>query len=427
VRSILFCVVAVSYLLSYFHRLAPATIHSQLTESFGIDGAALGSLAATYFYMHMLMQIPAGVLTDTLGARRILVLGAAVTGAGCLLFALTQSWHVAAVGRLFVGLGTSVTFIAFLKLNALWFDARQFATVGGLTIMLGNLGSVFGAAPLAWLITFADWQTVFVGLGVLSLVLVPLTWVTVRDRPQDMGFTLPQAGPAHPPAPHWRTGLWEVLKNRSTWPGFWVNLGICGSFFCFTGLWAVPYLTDTYGYSNVVATNHTTLLLIGVAVGALVIGRLSDRFANRKTVMLAFAGAYLVTWLPLITDSQLPLAATYALFLVMGLVLPSYTLTWAAAKEVNRPAFSGMATGVVNVGCFLGAGIMQPLIGWILDSARAHGDLADGYHYAVLVLFGFSLLGFLAVFFVRETRGENQWTAPETTEEHDAVRLHQLG
>ena len=54
-------------------------------------------------------------------------------------------------------------------------------------------------------------------------------------------------------------------------------------------------------------------------------------------------------------------------------------LTWTVAKEVNRPEHSGIATSVVNVGIFLGTGILQPLVGWLLDRGRAAGSAADAW------------------------------------------------
>ena len=62
----------------------------------------------------------------------------------------------------------------------------------------------------------------------------------------------------------------------------------------------------------------------------------------------------------------------------MGLLIPGFTLSWAVAKEVNRPEHSGMATSVVNLGIFLGAGILQPLVGCVLDRGRAAGDGGAG-------------------------------------------------
>ena len=60
----------------------------------------------------------------------------------------------------------------------------------------------------------------------------------------------------------------------------------------------------------------------------------------------------------------------------MGLLIPGFTLSWTVAKEVNRPEHSGIATAVVNLGIFLGAGILQPLVGWVLDRGRARGRRA---------------------------------------------------
>jgi MFS family permease len=198
-----------------------------------------------------------------------------------------------------------------------------------------------------------------------------------------------------------------VLKNRATWPGLWVNMGLAGSLFAFGGLWAVPYLRDVYGMDRAAATNHTTLLLAGFAIGAFFIGTLSDRLGRRKPVMFAGALGYCLCWLPLLSGTPMSDAAGYALFLAMGLCAPSFTLSWACAKEVNPHALSGMATSVVNVGGFLGTAIMQPLVGWAID--RAHAGMNDAplglsdYRAGIAILLGFSVLGLIATLFIRET------------------------
>jgi hypothetical protein len=89
-------------------RPSPATCKA----AFEIHSAALGGLAATYFYVYTVMQIPTGVLADTLGPRRIVVAGGVVAGLGscCSAWPTASSWPP--LGRLLVGLGVSVTFIA---------------------------------------------------------------------------------------------------------------------------------------------------------------------------------------------------------------------------------------------------------------------------------------------------------------------------
>ncbi|MGQ0523995.1 MAG: MFS transporter, partial [Betaproteobacteria bacterium] len=127
-RWAVFALGAAAFWLSFFHRVAPAAIAAELTASFEVTGAALGALAATYFYVYTVMQLPTGVLADTLGPRRVLTAGGLVAGVGSILFGSAESIAWAATGRTLAGLGVSVAFISLLKLNANWFDERRFAT-----------------------------------------------------------------------------------------------------------------------------------------------------------------------------------------------------------------------------------------------------------------------------------------------------------
>jgi len=405
-RRVVFGIALAGYVLSFFHRTAPAAIAGELTRAFAINGAVLGTIAATYFYVYTLLQIPVGVLADTMGPRRILAVGSLIAAGGSLAFALAPDWEVAAAGRTLVGIGVSVAFIALLKISAVWFPPNRFATLNGVTLFAGNIGAVIAGAPLAWIVTQVSWRAVFGGLALFSAVLGVATWILVRDRPEQLGFApVSVGGTASGMGEHWALALRRVLSNSATWPGFFVNLGIGGSFLAFAGLWAVPYLVDVYAMSRVIAAQHASALLLGVAVGAMIIGMLSDRLGNRRTVMRVCAWLYALSWLPWLVDAQWPLAATLAWFALMGLLIPGFTLTWAVAKEVNRPEHSGIATSVVNVGIFLGTGILQPLVGWVLDRGRAQGDLIAAWHAGIWILAGAALFGALMTIFVRERPG----------------------
>jgi sugar phosphate permease len=349
------------------------------------------------------MQVPTGLLVDALGPRRVAAAGGIVAGAGSIAFGLAGTLRVAAAGRTLVGLGVSVTFISLLKLVAAWFREREFATVSGFVQLLGNLGAVLSAAPLAWAVTFTTWRAIFVGIGVASVAGATLTWLLVRDDPRDAGLpsmreldgeaaTAPRAGP-------WHAGLRAVARNGATWPGFFVNLGMGGAFLAFAGLWAVPYLTELHGMTRARATLHTTVMLIAFAVGSLATGRLSDRLRRRRAPMLVLGLVQALCWGTLAAGVALPPAGMLALFAVLGGSSTAFTLSWASVKEVNPPALAGTAMAIVNTGVFLGPTIYQPLVGWTVDRA--------GYARGVAVLAAAALLGVVAALFVRETGARN--------------------
>ena len=416
-RVMALSIVATAYVLSFFQRFAPAGIAQDLIAAFNTTASSLGVLAATYFYVYTLMQVPTGILVDTLGPRRILFLGGIVGGAGSLMFGMAPNLEMALIGRTLIGLGVSVTFIAMLKIIAVWFDERHFASLVGLSMLVGNLGSVLAGAPLSWLAQATGWRGVFIGVAGVSVLLGMACWLLVRDRPEN-----PAGSKVERPRFD-RTvviaGLLSVVRNRDTWPAACVNLGIAGSFFAFAGLWATPFLTQVHGMTRAVAANHVSLYFAGFALGCVLIGTLSDRLGKRKPVLVVSSHLFALTWLIWLSGVMLPLTASYALFALMGVVTASFTLTWACAKEVNPPLLSGMSTSVTNMGGFLAGAILQPLVGWVMDLHWQGGLTAAGarlytpedFHAGLLLLAGSAILGAVASWRIRETGCRNIWKA----------------
>lgn len=417
-RWISFGLLVTAFMLAMFHRMAPAVLATELQQAFRVTGAQLGVLAAAYFYAYTLMQIPSGVLVDTFGARKTVSLGLTLAGVGALLFAMSDNLALAITGRFLVGLGVSGAFISTLKIASQWFYDRQFATMAGLTILLGNVGAVSGATPLSWAMEVMPWRSIFVVLAVASLGLAALVWLLVRNRPAEAGLPSMRELEGKPPyAPnqaHWREGLWLVLKNPRTWPGVVASIGQGGAFFAFAGLWVVPFLMNVYGMSRGLAANHSVMMLIGFAIGSMSVGIISDRMGKRRPVMMACFAINLIAWLPLVLGWQMPVALSLLWFALLGFTCTGYTITLAVNKEVNPPTLSGMATGVVNTGPFLGAAILQPLVGWAMD-LRWHGlqvnspqvYTPEDYRLGVGLLLGAVCIGMVFASRVHETHGKS--------------------
>lgn len=406
-------IVAVSYVLSFFQRFAPAGIAQDLAVAFQTSAASLGILAATYFYVYTVMQVPTGILVDTLGPRRILVLGGVIGGAGSFLFGFAPTLDFALAGRTLIGLGVSVTFIAMLKLIAVWFEENRFATLVGVSMLIGNLGSVLAGAPLSALSQVSGWRIVFLGVGGLSFVLAALCWVLVRDRPLAAGEL---AGTVKFDRTAVLSGLISVVRNRDTWPAVLMNTGTCGAFFTFAGLWTVPYLMQVHSMERSVAASHLSLWFGGFAVGCFFIGTLSDRLGRRKPVAIVSTHLFAAIWLIWLSCITMPVWLSYSLFGLLGLATAGFSLTWACAKEVNPPLLSGMSTSVANMGGFLAGALLQPLVGWVMDLGWKGQMLGGARFYdvatwqlGVLVVTVAAFLGAASSWWLRETHCRNIW------------------
>lgn len=414
----IFTLLVFAYMLVFFHRMAPAVVSADLMRDFGTSGAALGSLAAMYFYIYTAMQIPSGVLADTLGARITVATGNLIAGAGSICFGLAESFWLAACGRALVGLGVSVVFVGLFKSNSVWFSARNYGMVSGLTLLLGNIGAMASAGPLAALLGLYSWRPIFIVLGVVSLLLAAVTFMLVRNTPEELGFPsvreMEGLGKAEGRSRHWLTDLQEVIATRDAWPAFWVNMGMVGGMLAFIGLWAIPYLRDSHGLDRSAAAIYTTVALGGFAVGSMLAGWFSDRIGRRKPLILTGTIIYSLACLGLAFLPWTPGFAGMTLFAMLGFGAGGFIVTFACAKEVVAPHLAGMAVGLVNTGLFLGAAIIQPLFGWMMDRGW-DGTISDGvrvyqpsdYNLGFLAMLSFALLAIIGATRIRETLCQN--------------------
>ncbi len=402
---------ALLFLIAFFHRVAPGVMAKELMQTFGVSGAVIGLLSATYFYSYAGFMVPAGLLIDAFGVRKVVAAGGAVMGAGTLVMGGATASAALFAGRFAVGLGATVTFIGALKIAATWFPPSRFGFLSALTATVGVLGALIAAAPLAALVAVAGWRGAFWVVGVITLAGSLLCLLVVRDRP---GSERTDAPPAASLAIV-MSGMAQVLRNRHTWPPF---LG----FFClYTALsnlmlWMVPYLRDVYGLGNTRAAVYASATSLALLFAAPLTGFVSDEILKaRKLPYTLLSGSQFALWVAFVaTLGVLPLWAVYALFFTMGVVGGAFVLTWPIGREVNPPALAGIAVSVVNLGGFLGAAVTQGPIGALLD-ARWMGAMADGaraypveaYRVAFVVCAAFALAATLLSFLLRETRGRN--------------------
>jgi MFS family permease len=399
------------FFFAFLHRVAPGVIVKEIMQTFGASGEIVGLLSAMYFYSYAAFMIPAGVLIDGFGVRRVVAAGSAVMGLGSLAMGLAASQGTLMTGRFLVGAGATVTFIGCLKIAADWFPPSHFGTLSAVTATVGILGAIGGTAPLAALVALTGWRGAFSIIAALTLVGAVACYAVVRDHP-------PGAAAAAAAAPRLGDvlrGVVEVLGNRHTWPPFLAFF----FFYAATGnlmLWAVPFLHDIYGLTTTKAAGYASLVALALLFSAPLTGYLSDRvFHRRKLPYTVLSASFFLFWAALaLTAGTLPLWGVAALFFGMGAAGGAFVLTWPIAREVNPPQLAGTAVAVSNMGGFVGAALTQKYVGRVLDAGWT-GVLAEGarvypaaaYASAFKLCAVFVLIAAAVSLLLRETRGCN--------------------
>ena len=388
------------YLVAFYQRVAPAVITDKLMTEFAIGAAALGNLSAFYFYSYVAMQIPTGIIADRWGPRRLLTAGAAIAAVGTALFAAAPSLWWANAGRLLIGASVAVAFVSMLKLASHWFAPRQFPLVSGMALFVGIVGAVFAGRPLRAVVESFGWREVMAASAALTAVLAAVIWLRVRDDPADAGYASHFSG-SHDGAQHTAVlrGLAEILSYRNTWLLFLTPGGMAGAVLTFAGLWGVPYFTQTYGMTPKEAALLTSTMLVAWALGGPLLGTASQRLGQRKPLYVASCAAALAGWSAFVFLPPLPLPALLALLIVLGFCSGNIIIGFAFIKESVPARLTGTASGLINTGVMMGAMVLQPAVGWMLDR-HWQGAQEGGVRFYDLAAYqaGFALLlGWVAV------------------------------
>lgn len=416
--------------INFLQRVGLTVVADRVMAEFGLTAVAFGTLASIYFYVYAAMQVPAGIMVETLGSRKTIILGCLSAGLGSILFGLAPSFLAAYVGRLLVGLGVSIMWLCTIRVITEWFRSREFATYSGLAAALVNIGALLGATPLALLVVLTGWRMSFELIGFVTLAIGGMCWLIIKNRPRDIGLPsiveieryesvsdqmLPQSPPSVP-VPSLMTRLKMMFGNRHAWPPVLLAFGAYAPFGIFNTTWGVPYVMQVYGMPREAAANYVLIGTIGIIVGLVSIGYISDRLVRRKLPVIVLALVSLVVWLVFIlwNSGKPPPQFLYLLSFLMGASASGFVVAFACAKEVNHPTVSGIAMGFTNGGCMIAIALLQPLFGYVLDLGW-QGTMVEGarvyplsaYQSAFMLCFAVTMVYVVAGFLIKETRCQN--------------------
>lgn len=394
VRSTVWLPLGFVYASYYMCRYNLSFGASKMTKLFGWNNEQWGWIVAAGFWFYALGQFINGQITDRLGGRRAIMIGAIGTiGMNCLM-ALGTNFGV--LGYFVIMWGANGYFQAFgapsiVHVNGNWFGIKERGTFTGIFGMMIQLGR-FGITLLGgFLIANYDWTALFFVPAAITAGFAIIGWFAIRDQPEDLGFEPPDMGAHDQHSDTKPLGIAATMKKVLTSPVLWV---ISGAYFC-TGVvrhgleqWFPKYLIEVQQLApNSFAFQLRALAMpVAAVLGAFAAGWSSDKLFGSKRCPPA-AIMYFSQFILLILFYYLtgPVAAAVLLILLSFFVNgPHSLLGGAAAMDFGGRKASGSAAGMIDAFQYIGAGLAQPIVGAVIDNFGWSGWMISLSAFALL-------------------------------------------
>lgn len=388
-----------AYLVGIMHRTSFGVAGLDAAARFGAGPALLSGFVVLQLLVYAALQVPAGVVLDRFGARTVVAVGGLTMAAGQLLLGTATEMPLAIAARVLVGIGDAFTFVSVFALVPAWFVARRVPLLTQLTGLIGQLGQVLSAVPLAALLHSEGWTAAFVSAAGLGVFVSLAAWAVVRNRPA--------GAPVPPPASSFTDVLAGILaswREPGTRLGLWSHTGTQFSCVVFALLWGVPYLVAGQGFSPGAAAAMLTLLVgVGIVAGPL-FGEFTARHPLRRSwLVITVIVATAVMWtIVLLIPPPAPGWLLVLLVIVLATGGPGSMIGFDYARTFNPAHRGGTAVGIVNIGGFTASLLTAFAVGAVLGVVSPQGYTPEAFRLAWTVQYAVWLVAIVGVVRARQ-------------------------
>jgi MFS transporter, FSR family, fosmidomycin resistance protein len=324
---------------------------------FRLTLTGVGVIKTVYTAGMAVSQIPAGLLAERWGERRLLVAGTGVTALGFLAVAMAASGMLPLMAFLLVaGIGSGVQHPLASSLVSRAYETGPRRAALGTYNFAGDLGKISVPAAVALVASLYDWRAASAGYALLGLggtLLVALALGRLR------------AGDADVPTEEvrLRTGGWGIRD-----PGGFRALSAIGMIDTATRtalLTFLPFLLLAKGLTVAGLGLALAVLFAGGAAGKFVCGLVAERAGIVRTVILT----ELATACGIAAVALGPLTVALGVLLPLGVALNgTSSVLYATVADLVAPERRARAYGLYYT-LIVGASAAAPLVYGALGDA----------------------------------------------------------
>ncbi|MFP3558438.1 MFS transporter [Paraburkholderia sp. SIMBA_049] len=390
--------------INYIDRTVLSAAAPRIQSEFHLSAVEMGVVMSAFFWSYALLQLPAGLLADRFGQKKVLGFAVLWWSIATAVTGFASGFRSLVALRIALGIGEAGAYPSNAGIASRWFPRHERATVAGIFDSGSKLGGAIALPLIAAMLAAFDWKITFALTGLLGVVWFVVWKFSFSDSPRDHKWVNAeelahiQNGQAaqtleRSARPQWR----KLLAHRNIWAmciGFFmINYN---SYFFIT--WLPTYLVKARGMTMMEMGWMASLPLLTSIIVEILAGWASDRvYASGKLSLTATRKLFLVVGLVMASSIGFAAFADSAAMAVLLLCIAKSGTTvaasqvWALPGDVAPPNAVSMVAGVQNTVSNIG-GVVGPIVTGAIVGAT--GSFVPALVFSS-VLIGIAILNYL--------------------------------
>jgi len=323
----------------------------------------LGLIGGAFSISYAIGQFVNGQLVDSLGAKRISLLGLILSAFMSLLFGYTDLLIFFVIIWSINGYAQSTGWPSVVKIISNWFKSK-IGTIGGIFGSCFLVGNIISWPLLGYITTNYGWRAAFLAPSVLLVLAAMIFYLGVNEKPgEDKQAVKTEALNA-------KSRFKRILLSKEL---VTISLAYMLLQFVRSGftLWAPSYLFETWRLSLDVTGYAAAIIPLGGVIGSMIFGWLSDKTKGlgRRTIIFLLILSLSFVLLAFYHTSSYNLQLGMALLFLSGLTLysPHILIATVIPIEHRESHGAGSVAGFIDGVGYIGSTFADPFIGWIVD------------------------------------------------------------
>ncbi|HCD19152.1 MFS transporter [Macrococcoides caseolyticum subsp. caseolyticum] len=362
--------------IAYMDRANISYIAQPMMEDLNMNKTQFGMLASVFAAGYALMQVPAGIMAEKFGPKKMLTFALVWWSAFTILTGVIKNHGLLYTMRFLFGIGEGPMYPSNAVFNTYWFAKSEKGRASSALLA----GSYFGPviAPFVTIAIYQafGWEAVFFIFGVIGIVIAAIWAIIAKDLPEHHKM-VNEAEKAYIIE---NRDVVQTDKKSAPWGIFFKRF----SFFAIAGqyfvvqfvitlflIWLPTYLQEEY---HVVLKDMKflaaapwlmmfILIMAGGTISDAIISRGYSRFRARALIAIFGFIVFAVSLFLSVQTNDMMMNLIY-LSLCLGGVGLSMGMSWASATDLGRN-FSGTVSGWMNLWGNVGA-FLSPMLGGYL-------------------------------------------------------------